>query len=105
MGFTGICREPNKIKTPKKNGSACFIPSTVIKHARICDCMGSAHTSEKVRTVQVASLQSRSPEQNFYLIQDLCSHILCGYSIGMDKLSVKSLCEWSRQGWLFWRLL
>lgn len=46
MGLSGICREPNKIGTPKENGSACFIPSTAIKRASICDCMGCAHTPE-----------------------------------------------------------
>lgn len=46
IGLTGICREPNRTGIPQENGSACFIPSAAIKHARVCDCVGSAHTAE-----------------------------------------------------------
>lgn len=46
LDLTGICREPNEIGTPKENSSDSFIPSTTMKHASICHCMGSAHTSE-----------------------------------------------------------
>lgn len=81
MGLTRICRDSNKIETPKENSSACFIASTAIKYAGICDSVGSAHPSvnDLWRNEGITGSESTDHlEQCLHLIQDLCSHILCG---------------------------
>jgi len=56
-------------------------------------------TSEDIRVVQAASLQSRSPgakpllDSRSVLTRPLCTSVHL-------KLSERSLCEWSRQGLL-----